>query len=267
MNAVLVFEDAFHGRTLLALSMTSKVRPYKAGFGPFIADVHRVPYAYCYRCPLALHHPSCGLECAEFARKVIRHETTGALAAILVEPIQGEAGVLVDGHDPRVWADTVDDLLRDPQRLDKLSSMAVEHAALPANRSDTGVGGEDRDHLLRFGDFLVGLGQELVQRRIEQADGHRQAGHVHLMPDKIGYPLRLRLTSHGQIIEQRERHLQPPLQPGVQLRLRCPAQAGAPRRAERRLGAGHHGDPSARPQGAPSSRPSARARPPITMHL
>jgi D-inositol-3-phosphate glycosyltransferase len=42
----------------------------------------------------------------------------------------GEAGVLVDGHDPRVWADTVDDLLHDPQRLDKLSQMAVEHAAL-----------------------------------------------------------------------------------------------------------------------------------------
>jgi 4-aminobutyrate aminotransferase/(S)-3-amino-2-methylpropionate transaminase len=47
---VLCFEDGFHGRTLLALSLTSKVAPYKVGFGPFAADVLRVPYAYCYRC-------------------------------------------------------------------------------------------------------------------------------------------------------------------------------------------------------------------------
>src|SRR5512135_1661855 len=58
---VLVFEDGFHGRTLLALSMTSKVQPYKAGFGPFVPDVHRVPYAYCYRCALGLEPSSCGL--------------------------------------------------------------------------------------------------------------------------------------------------------------------------------------------------------------
>jgi D-inositol-3-phosphate glycosyltransferase len=42
----------------------------------------------------------------------------------------GDAGVLVDGHDPRVWADTLDELLHDPERREKLSRMAVEHAAL-----------------------------------------------------------------------------------------------------------------------------------------
>ncbi|MCI0572667.1 MAG: aminotransferase class III-fold pyridoxal phosphate-dependent enzyme, partial [Myxococcaceae bacterium] len=48
--AVLAFEDGFHGRTLLALSLTSKVHPDKAGFGPFVPEVYRVPYGYCYRC-------------------------------------------------------------------------------------------------------------------------------------------------------------------------------------------------------------------------
>src|SRR5437667_3816498 len=53
------------------------------------------PYADCYRCPLGLKYPSCGIECAQFARKTIRNSTTGALAAILVEPIQGTAGNVV----------------------------------------------------------------------------------------------------------------------------------------------------------------------------
>src|SRR5215470_17380135 len=47
--AVICFEDAFHGRTLLAMSLTSKTHPYKAGFEPFASDVYRIPYAYQYR--------------------------------------------------------------------------------------------------------------------------------------------------------------------------------------------------------------------------
>src|SRR5881628_3559356 len=60
---VLCFEDAFHGRTLFALSVTSKVSPYKAGFGPYAADVHRVPYAYCYRCAYDGAFPNCAFAC------------------------------------------------------------------------------------------------------------------------------------------------------------------------------------------------------------
>src|SRR5215213_4690944 len=60
---VLCFEDAFHGRTMLALSLTSKVIPYKTGYGPFAGDVWRVPFAYCYRCPLERTHPDCGVAC------------------------------------------------------------------------------------------------------------------------------------------------------------------------------------------------------------
>src|SRR5262252_3630720 len=50
-EAVVVFEHAFHGRTLLTMSMTSKVRPYKFGFGPFAPEVYRLPYPYPYRMP------------------------------------------------------------------------------------------------------------------------------------------------------------------------------------------------------------------------
>src|SRR6185312_1401684 len=64
-SGVLCFEDGFHGRTLLALSLTSKVTPYKAGFGPFVSDVLRVPYAYCYRCAYRAQHPSCEFACID----------------------------------------------------------------------------------------------------------------------------------------------------------------------------------------------------------
>jgi 4-aminobutyrate aminotransferase-like enzyme len=56
---------------------------------------YHTPYADCYRCPLGLSYPSCGIECAQFARKVIKNSTTGALAAIIMEPIQGTAGNIV----------------------------------------------------------------------------------------------------------------------------------------------------------------------------
>jgi 4-aminobutyrate aminotransferase/(S)-3-amino-2-methylpropionate transaminase len=49
-QAVIAFEDAFHGRTWLAMSLTGKSKPYKAGFGSFAPDVHRMPFANCYRC-------------------------------------------------------------------------------------------------------------------------------------------------------------------------------------------------------------------------
>ncbi len=48
--AIICFDDAFHGRTLMAMTLTSKTHPYKAGFEPFMSDVYRLPYAYCYRC-------------------------------------------------------------------------------------------------------------------------------------------------------------------------------------------------------------------------
>ena len=64
-DAIICFEDAFHGRTLLAMSLTSKTMPYKTGFGPFAPEIYRLPYAYCYRCPLDLSYPACGVACAD----------------------------------------------------------------------------------------------------------------------------------------------------------------------------------------------------------
>ena len=55
---IIAFEDAFHGRTMMTLALTSKTHPYKAGFHPFPSEVYRIPYAYCYRCSYNLKYPS-----------------------------------------------------------------------------------------------------------------------------------------------------------------------------------------------------------------
>jgi len=92
-NAVVVFEGAFHGRTLLAMTLTSKVHPYKTGFGPFASDVHRIPYAYCYRCPVSLSYPGCKVKCAELLTQAFQQEVEAdTVAALIVEPVLGEGG-------------------------------------------------------------------------------------------------------------------------------------------------------------------------------
>jgi 4-aminobutyrate aminotransferase / (S)-3-amino-2-methylpropionate transaminase / 5-aminovalerate transaminase len=95
--AVVAFEDAFHGRTLLALTLTSKVKPYKFGFGPFAPEVYRLPYAYCYRCPFGAEHPDCGTKCARPALEDFfkRQVAAESVAAIIVEPVLGEGGFVV----------------------------------------------------------------------------------------------------------------------------------------------------------------------------
>jgi 4-aminobutyrate aminotransferase / (S)-3-amino-2-methylpropionate transaminase / 5-aminovalerate transaminase len=90
---IIAFEDAFHGRTYMAMAMTSKTHPYKAGFEPFPAEVYRIPYAYCYRCSYSLKYPSCEVFCAKHIedafKRVVAAET---VAAVIVEPILGEGG-------------------------------------------------------------------------------------------------------------------------------------------------------------------------------
>ena len=89
----LAFWGGFHGKTAGSLSLIGDGT--KNQLGPSMPGSYHAPYANCYRCPLGLKYPSCGIECAEFVRKVIRNSTTGALAAILIEPIQGTAGNVV----------------------------------------------------------------------------------------------------------------------------------------------------------------------------
>lgn len=91
--AVIAFDNSFHGRTNLAMGMTSKVKPYKLGFGPFAPEIYRAPYAYCYRCPFGLKHPECKAACANYLEEFfISHVAAEQTAAIIAEPIQGEGG-------------------------------------------------------------------------------------------------------------------------------------------------------------------------------
>jgi 4-aminobutyrate aminotransferase / (S)-3-amino-2-methylpropionate transaminase / 5-aminovalerate transaminase len=86
--AVIAFEGGFHGRTLLSLSLTSKTHPYKAGLGPFAPEVYRVPFPSAYRGP-STEAALAALERAFATLVPVEH-----VAAIIVEPVQGEAGFL-----------------------------------------------------------------------------------------------------------------------------------------------------------------------------
>jgi 4-aminobutyrate aminotransferase/(S)-3-amino-2-methylpropionate transaminase len=84
--AVIAFEGGFHGRTLLALTMTSKANPYKVGLGPLAPAVHHLPFAQDYR------GPSGAEALAELERALLTQVAPSEVAAVVVEPIQGEGG-------------------------------------------------------------------------------------------------------------------------------------------------------------------------------
>lgn len=95
-QGIIAFDNAFHGRTLLTLSLTSQVNPYKKGFGPFAPEVHHIPFAYCYRCPLRLTHPECGCACAGYLEEAFdKLVDAGDVAAVIAEPVLGEGGFIV----------------------------------------------------------------------------------------------------------------------------------------------------------------------------
>jgi 4-aminobutyrate aminotransferase/(S)-3-amino-2-methylpropionate transaminase len=94
--AVICFEDAFHGRTLLTMTLTSKTHPYKAGFEPFASDVYRIPFAYPYR-------GDKGATAETFANHLEnafkRDVAPESVAAVIAEPILGEGGFIVPPKD------------------------------------------------------------------------------------------------------------------------------------------------------------------------
>jgi 4-aminobutyrate aminotransferase/(S)-3-amino-2-methylpropionate transaminase len=105
-QAIVCFEHAFHGRTYMGMSLTSKVMPYKAGFGPFVPEVYRIPFPYCYRCDSAARRlggsaagptaePTCCMaDRAYLDRLFASHVDPGSVAAIIMELEAGEGGFI-----------------------------------------------------------------------------------------------------------------------------------------------------------------------------
>ena len=120
-EAVVAFEHAFHGRTLLTLSMTSKVRPYKLGFGPFAPEVYRLPFPYEYRGHYGgARAAAAGLE--EFFRTQVAAEE---VACVVLELVLGEGGFVV----------------APPEYVETLARLCREHGILlVADEVQTGFG-------------------------------------------------------------------------------------------------------------------------------
>ena len=102
-QAVVVFDHGYHGRTNLTMALTAKNMPYKDGFGPFAPEVYRVPMAYPFHWPTGPEN--CAVEAAEQAISQIEKQIgAGNVAAVLIEPIQGEGGFIEPplGFLPRI---------------------------------------------------------------------------------------------------------------------------------------------------------------------
>jgi 4-aminobutyrate aminotransferase-like enzyme len=104
----LSFWGGFHGKTMGTMALMGSTS--KNGLGPFPPGNISAPYANCYRCPFNLKSDSCGLACAEFTRKTIKNQSTGALAAIVVEPMQGTAGNI---PPPKGWLKAIADIAKE----------------------------------------------------------------------------------------------------------------------------------------------------------
>ncbi|MGE6402330.1 4-aminobutyrate--2-oxoglutarate transaminase [Bacillus mycoides] len=95
-SAIVSFERAYHGRTLLTMSLTSKVKPYKHGFGPFVSEVYKLPYPYYYRAEEGLTPEEVDAQIlAYFERFMLEEVASDNIAAIILEPLQGEGGFIV----------------------------------------------------------------------------------------------------------------------------------------------------------------------------
>ncbi len=105
----IAFYSCFHGRTFGALSLTSSKTIQRKHFGPFVPGAFHTPYAYCYRCPLNLTYPSCEVACAQFMEKTLFKTVVEpeSIAAIVVEPIQGEGGYVVP---PKEFFEVITDI-------------------------------------------------------------------------------------------------------------------------------------------------------------
>ena len=96
-SLIISFFGSFHGRTMGALSLSASKSIHERGFAPLVPGVTHVPYAYCYRCPYNLDPADCGIQCVTWIRDDLFKRTMPAeeVAAIFVEPIQGEGGYVM----------------------------------------------------------------------------------------------------------------------------------------------------------------------------
>ena len=123
----IAFLGAFHGRTTGALSLTASKAGYRRRFGPLMPGVFHAPYAYCYRCPLNLRPETCQAECAGVieSQLFVHLVAPDGVAAIVVEPIQGEGGYIVP---PRKF-------------IERLSEISKRHSILlVADEIQSGMG-------------------------------------------------------------------------------------------------------------------------------
>jgi len=136
-SQLLAFFGAFHGRSMGAISLTASKPVYHGRFGPLLPGITHIPYAYCYRCAYNLTYPACDFACVDYIEDVLfaRSIPPEEVAAVFVEPVQGEGGYIVppDGwmQKLRALCDRYDILLVDDEvqsgigRTGKM--FAIEH--------------------------------------------------------------------------------------------------------------------------------------------
>lgn len=103
----IALRHSFHGRTLMAMTMTGQSL-WRHSM-PYVFGVTHAPAAYCYRCPLRMKYPSCGMACAHQVEDIIKYNTSGKIAGFIGEPISGFGGVI---HPPKEYFPIVYDIVR-----------------------------------------------------------------------------------------------------------------------------------------------------------
>lgn len=167
-SQVVVFDQGFHGRTMFTLAMTAKHKGYKDGFLPLPGEVHRLPFPYAYRHPMAKDEASHARECAQLAEDLLRTQI-GAhnVAAVVVEPVQGEGGFIVA---PTEWLQSIARLCREldiPLIIDEIQTGFGRTGTLYATEQYPGV---EPDIMLTSKSLASGMPLAAVTGRAELMD-------------------------------------------------------------------------------------------------